>query len=295
MDRQSAKLLEPGRQLAEKGLEDRSVQEQARPGRAGLSLTRKPHPGDHTVHRAIVIGIREDDRGALATQLQRDGRDAVRRRVHDELSDFRRPGERQLADQRVVGERGAALLAVARHQVDHARRQMSLQSSATRRSRKRRVLCRLQDERVAGGNRHRDLERAKHHGSVPRHDAADDADRFAPGVAEDVLAERYRFSLQLAGDAAEVAEDVDRVLDFRPGLGANRVAGFLRERARESLDSASIASAMLESSRPRSRGATIRQVSNAAAAPRTAESTSTAVARGTWAIVARLAGFSTSM
>ena len=58
---------------------------------------------------------------------------------------------------------------------------------------------------------------------------------------------------------------------------------------------ASIASAILSSSLPRSRGTTFFHAGNALAAAATAASTSAAAPRGTSATVVRLAGFSMAM
>ncbi len=57
-------------ELGEEGLEDRAVEEQARSGGARLALTRHAHSCNHAVHRAVVVGIRKDDGGALAAKLQ---------------------------------------------------------------------------------------------------------------------------------------------------------------------------------------------------------------------------------
>ena len=57
-------------ELREEGLEDRTVEEQTRSGGTRLALARHPHSCNHPVHRAVVIGIREDQGGALASKLQ---------------------------------------------------------------------------------------------------------------------------------------------------------------------------------------------------------------------------------
>ncbi len=154
-------------------------------------------------------------------------------------------------------------------------------SAATRSSAERRVLGRLQHQRVAGGHRHRDLERAEHDRGVPRHDRADHADRLAARVAEDVLAERDGLALQLAGQAAEIAEDVGASLRLGPRLGAHRVAGLARDRAAPApRPPPRPPRRCVASIRPRSRGATRLQAGNAADAAATARSTSAAPPRG---------------
>ena len=81
---------------------------------------------------------------------------------------------------------------------------------------------------VAGGQRRRGLHPGDHQRGVPRQDAGDHAQRFAPGVLQLVVAGRQHGALELAGDAAEVAEQVDQGLRLGPGLGAQRVAGVRR-------------------------------------------------------------------
>ena len=95
----------------------------------------------------------------------------------------------------------------------------------------RRVLGGLQHQHVAGAQRGRDLERAEHDRRIPGNDGADHADRLAPGVAQHVLAERDRLALQLAGETAEIANDVGRALGLGAGLRAQGVAGLLGDDA----------------------------------------------------------------
>src|SRR5215468_624476 len=51
-----------------------------------------------------------------------------------------------------------------------------------------------------------------------------------------MLAKRDRLALKFPAQAAEVADDVDGGLCLRARLGAKRVAGFMRNRARKFLD-----------------------------------------------------------
>ena len=129
----------------------------------------------------------------------------------------------------------AALLAVAGQHVEHAGRQVLLADLGHPQHAQRRVLGRLQHQRVAGAERGRDLERGEHHRRIPRDDGADHADRLAARVAQHVLAERDGLALQLAGEAAEIAEDVGRHAGLGARLGAHRVAGLQRDGARQLL------------------------------------------------------------
>src|SRR5262245_28301219 len=100
----------------------------------------------------------------------------------------------------------------------------------------RRVLGGFQDKRVAGGNRHRNLERSEDDRRVPRNDAAYDAYGLSARVTENVLAERYRFALGFARDPAVIPKHVDRGLYFGARLRAERVPGFERNDAGDRLD-----------------------------------------------------------
>ena len=81
----------------------------------------------------------------------------------------------------------------------------------------------------------RDLERREQHRRVPRDDRAHHPDGLAPRIAQQMLAERQGLALELAREAAEVAEDVRRQSRFRPGLGTQCVAGLGGDGARELL------------------------------------------------------------
>ena len=64
----------------------------------------------------------------------------------------------------------------------------------------------------------------------------DHAEWLAPRVAEDMLAQGDRLAFEFPAQAAEVADDVDGRLCLGARLGAERVPGLERYRARELLD-----------------------------------------------------------
>ena len=125
----------------------------------------------------------------------------------------------------MLRERAAAFLAEAGQHVQHAGRQELLAHLRHQQHAKRRILRRLQHQRVAGAQGGRDLQRAQQHRRVPRDDGADDAKRLAARVARTCSPSGIGLALQFAGEAAEVAEDVGRQLRFGPRLGAQRIAG----------------------------------------------------------------------
>ena len=207
------------------------MQEQARTRRAALALPREAHGVDDTVDRPILVGVGVDERRALATEFERHRHDALGRRAHDHLADLGRAGEGELGDPGMIGERAAALLAVAGDHVQHARRQEFLADVGHHQNAHRRVLGRLQHQHVTGAKCRGDLERSQHHRRIPRDDGADDADRLAARVGKHVLAQRHGLALELRRKPAEVPEDVGREPGLAACLGAQRVAGLKRDGA----------------------------------------------------------------
>ena len=63
---------------------------------------------------------------------------------------------------------------------------------------------------------------------IPGQDSGHHPERFAAGVLELIVTGRQDGALEFAGDAAEVPEEVDQGLGFRPGLGAQRISGIGR-------------------------------------------------------------------
>ena len=195
------------------------------PRGARLALPGEAHRADDPLDRPVLVRVREHDRRALAAELQRYRHDAPGRLLHDELADLGGARERELAHAGMGAERGAAVLAVAGQDVEHRGRQMLLADSGEHEHPERCVLRRLQHERVPGAQRRSDLERRQQHRRIPRDDRPHHADGLAPRIAQQVLAERQGLALELAREAAEVAEDVRRQSRLPARLGAQRIAG----------------------------------------------------------------------
>ena len=194
----------------------------------------------------------------------------------------------------MLRERPAAFLAQAGQHVQHAGRQEFLADFGHQQHAERRILGRLHHQRVAGAQSGRDLQRAQQHRRVPRDDGADDAERLAARVAQHVLAERNGLAFQLAAKPAEIAEDIGGHLGLRPRLGAQRVAGFQRDGARQLLDAR-----LHRLGDPHQHAAALarrhaRPGWESFGAAFTARSTSSARPRGTSAIGVRCAGSSTA-
>jgi hypothetical protein len=109
----------------------------------------------------------------------------------------------------MVDER-AARLARAGNDVDDARREARLLRQAERLEHAgRRVLRRLDDDRVARRERGPECVHRQQHRRVPRHDDRDDAERLAKRVVEDARAvERDHAPFDLVREPAEVVEPV---------------------------------------------------------------------------------------
>ena len=89
---------------------------------------------------------------------------------------------------------------------------------------------------LPGAERRTNLEDSKEYWRVPRDDGPDHAEGLTPRVAQDILAEGNRLAFEFAAQAGEVAKDVNRRLRFGTRLGAKRVPGLKRDRARKLLD-----------------------------------------------------------
>ena len=103
----------------------------------------------------------------------------ARRLRADQAADLGRAGEGDLVDAGMLDEQRAGV-AVAGHDVEHARRQPGLRrSSANSSAVSERELGRLQHHRVAERQRRRDLPGQHQQRKVPGDDLPDDADRHA--------------------------------------------------------------------------------------------------------------------
>lgn len=126
----------------------------------------------------------------------------------------------------MLRERAAAFFAEPGQHVEHAGGQKLLANRGHHQDAERRLLGRLQHQRVTRAERGRDLQCGQQHRCVPRNDRADDAQRLAPRIAQHLFAQRDCLSLQLAGKATEIAEDVGGKPRLAAGLRAQSVAGF---------------------------------------------------------------------
>ena len=203
---------------------------------AALAVVEEDGAG-HARNRRGDVGILEDDIGRLAAELERHLLQVASGRLHDELTDFGRAGERDFVHVGVRRERRAGRFTVAGNDVDDAVGNAGfLNQFAEAQRAERSLLGGLEHDRAARGERGAEFPRRHHQREVPRDNLADDADRLAQRVRKILRAVRGDgdgVAFDLGGPAGHVAEHVHgagHVGDARDGEGLAIVERFeLRE------------------------------------------------------------------
>jgi ParB family chromosome partitioning protein len=231
-----ARLVAPDAldELPDEGVVDRVVDEHALAAQARL-------PGvpvaadDDRLDRGVDVGVVAHDHRVRAAELERQPLHRGRRDRGHAAADLGRARERDaphvgMADERVADDR-----AVAGHDVQHAVRHARLGEDARdleRRERRRRG--RLGDDRVAAGQRRRDLRAEQRQREVVRRDRGADAHRAAHdltvGGAERgrqllVGAAHLRRRLGVVADPVREVRDLARRLHERLALLRGQHAG----------------------------------------------------------------------
>ena len=190
----------------------RLLHQQAGAGAADVALVEEDAVDDAL--DGLVDGrVVEDDVGGLAAELEGDPLVGAGHGLGDRAADLGRAGEGDLVDVRVRDERPAGL-AGAGDDVDDAGRQVGLLADLGEQQRgQRRGLGRLEHDRVAGGERRRDLPRQHQQREVPRDDLAGHAERLRVAAEAGVLelVGPARVVEEVRGDDGHV--DVARLLD----------------------------------------------------------------------------------
>ena len=174
-------LLADRHDLGEEAVLDRVLDDQAAARGTDFALVEPDAEGCAAGGDVEVGGVGQHDVGRLAAALEPDllhvGFAGVAQEV---LADLGRAGEGQHVHVHVTPERLARGLAEARQDVEHAfgdagfRRQFGQADGG-----EGRLLGGLQDDRVAGGERGRDLPAGHQQREVPGHDAGHDAGGLA--------------------------------------------------------------------------------------------------------------------
>ena len=166
----------------------------------------------------LEVGVVEDHHRRLAAELEVDALQALGGGPGDDLAGADVAGDRDHADLRMAHEAGADRFAVAGDDVEDAGGEDVGGELGEAQRGERRLLRRLEDHRVAGGQRRADLPDRHHQRVVPRRDRGDDAHRLAAGergVAGEVLA--GGLALHAARGAGEEAQVVDQERDLALG------------------------------------------------------------------------------
>jgi ParB family chromosome partitioning protein len=186
----------------------------ARAGVADLALIAEDAVDGVGGRLVQVGGVAHDDLRGLAAAFGGDPLHVGLAGIDQhQLADLDRAGDADLVDVHVQAERLADLLAHAVDDVEHAGRAARFHEQLGHKvGRQRRLLGRLQDHGVAGGERRRHLPRRHHQRVVPGHDGADDADRLPQDHLE--------LAVRGVGDVA--VDLVDRLAEELQGLRRSR-------------------------------------------------------------------------
>ena len=165
--------LDRAREPVDQRVVDRLVREHARRGRALLAREHE-RARDHRGHDVVEVGVGVDDHRVLAAHLGHHALEVtlalghLGRRADDLQPDLAGAGEGDRVHARVPDERGADV-ALARQQRERVRRHAGLAQRADQQRRAaRRLLGRLEDHRVAGGQPGGDHAERDRDREVPR-------------------------------------------------------------------------------------------------------------------------------
>ena len=202
--------------------------------------------------RRQVADVGEDDLRALAAELERDRLDVgLADRPQERPADLGRAGERDLVDRRMARQGVADDPAGTGHDVEDAVGQAGFgRQLGEAQGAQRRLAGRLEDDRVAGGERRAELPGGDDQRVVPGHDRGDHADRLAgderqrigPGRADLAvdLVDRLGVPLERRGGARNVHPErvADRLADverFEQGELLEVLADELRQAEQDPL------------------------------------------------------------
>ncbi|CAM2145607.1 hypothetical protein PT2222_170164 [Paraburkholderia tropica] len=221
------------RQIGNEAIVDFVFRVDAARGRAVLSRVVVTE-GAQAGHHFVEIGVVEHDHGRFAAQFQVRALHRARRRFENALARRDITGDRNHAHLRLRDERRAHGVAASRHHVDDACRKNRRDQLGELERGKRRLLGRLEHDRVARRDGGRELPRGHHQRIVPRCDRGDHAQRIAADharVARQIFA-RDRAVLR-AARAREEAEHVGDRGDFVVERAEIRLAAIERFEPRE--------------------------------------------------------------
>ena len=207
--------LEPGDQGVRRLLADGDSHRDRHAALAGGAIGRTHQRIDRLVH----VGIRHDDHVVLGTTQCLAALAGARRSLIDVAGNGRRADEAHRLDVGRVQD-GVDRLLVAVDDVEHAIGQARFLEPLRQQQRGGGIaLGRLQDEAVAGGQRHGEHPHRHHGGEIERRDAGDHTQRLAQGMAVDAGADVLgHFALQQLRGGCREFDDFGTALDLALGV-----------------------------------------------------------------------------
>ena len=167
----------------------------------------------------VEVGVGEDDVRALAAELQRDALERLGGNLGDAAAGIGLAGEGDLVDAGMGGDRLTHLGTGTGDDVQHPGRDAGLERELPEPERRERGgRCGLEDHRVPGRERGRDLPGGHHQRVVPRDDRADHPDRLAQRVAHHRRVDDVGPPVQVLRGAGEQLERGDGDLDLGGAL-----------------------------------------------------------------------------
>ena len=225
-----------GEELLDDLVRDLLEDVEALDGQARLTAVEEP-PDAGRAHGGIHVGVRADDHGVRASELERQALGALGGHGHDLPADRGRARERDLAHGGMLDEQRAELRSLACHDVQHARGETRLvHQLGDAKRRQRRRLRGLRHHRVAGHDRRAELVAEEGGREVPGHDRDDDPERAPEDQPVRSLVEvRDVAAAEALRETGVMLERVDEARDLEPGL-AERLALLPRQEERERLE-----------------------------------------------------------
>src|SRR5216683_4740879 len=175
-------------------------------------LTRiEEHAHHRGGHGLIEVGVRENDIRRLAAEFQRNLLEVSGGGLEDDLADLRRTGEGDLVDFGMLGDRTAGARSEAGDDVEDTLGQPGFHDQLTEaKGRQRSLLGRLEDDRVAAGERGPKLPRGHQQREIPRDDLPADSNRLAQCVVEESGVRRIGLAVDFRHPSAVIAEGLGR-------------------------------------------------------------------------------------
>jgi len=188
----------------------------ARGGAADLTGVQRDGAGKF-LRRVRHVHIVEHDRRAFASEFEFAGNKVAPAHFADLFAHLRRAGERHAPEPRMTDQRRAGIRAIARHDIEHPRRQPGFRRKPCGIQRgQRRDLGRLDHHRVAGCQRGADAPAQEHERKVPGKDKTTHAIGRAIRACLHVPERQWHAAGCLHGEVRIVAEALNAKRHVKP-------------------------------------------------------------------------------